>query len=63
MGRERPVLGNDKFLVGLARRVDVNKICLRVKDKIRQDLLPSDTAAWLAKLFYLLLQSLAWGLE
>ena len=39
----------------------VNKIrlCIGVKDEIRQDLLPPDTAARSAKLFYLLSQSLA----
>ena len=42
------------------------RLCVGVKDEIRQDLLPPDTAARSAKLFYLLSQSLAkWerGLE
>ena len=42
------------------------RLCISVKDEIRQDLLPPDTAARSAKLFYLLSQSLAkWerGLE
>ena len=54
--------------LALQDEVDVNEIrlCISVKDEIREDRLPPDTAARSAKLFYLLSQSLAkWkrGLE